>query len=294
MSDFQQDRVRWQVQHASQRLQSAGLDTPALDARILLQDVLGYDHAQFISNDTKTITTREIAEFNQKIERRLVGEPVFRILGYRNFYGLDFKLNDATLEPRPDTECLVDEVLQYVEKKHGLDAPLNFVDIGTGTGAIAIALLHTLKNAKAVLIDLSQEALDCALENAKIHGVSDRVELRLGSYLDPLKSAERDSFDFITSNPPYINTSVIEELSVEVQKFDPMLALDGGVDGLAAYREILPNCSQFLKSGGGLFLEYGHDQGQVLLDMARDTGWVDLAIIKDLCGNDRLLVGFKV
>ncbi len=216
--------------------------------------------------------------------RRMNGVPVARLLGHQEFYGLRFDLGSDTLVPRPETELLVDLALAFLSPAK---AP-RVLDLGTGTGCIPIALLHERTDLLAVAVDLSAGALAMAQRNAERHGVSDRLTLAQGSWFTPLDPETR--FDLITSNPPYIAASVINELSPEVREHDPRLALDGGADGLDAYRQILDAAPGFLRPGGRVMLEIGFDQAEAVRLIAAQSGPHEVYVHQDLAGLDRVIV----
>ncbi len=219
--------------------------------------------------------------------RRLNGEPVVRILGEKEFWSLKFRLNAATLSPRPETELLVERGLEALEP---ITRPA-MLDLGTGTGCIPIALLTERSDLRAVAVDLSGEALGMAEENARRHGVADRFAARQGSWFEPLAPGER--FDLITSNPPYIETATIETLMREVKEHDPALALDGGTDGLDAYRAIARKAPLYLKPGGAMLLEIGSGQARAVRDIVATAGFGNIALERDLAGLDRVIVAYR-
>jgi len=266
------------------RFAAAGLETPALDARLLAGKVLGRDHAALAADGHDKITAEQLKGLESLAARRLEGEPVARILGEKEFYGLIFGLNPATLVPRPETELLVDIGLERLKSHH---AP-RILDMGTGSGCIVIALLAHLPNARAVAIDLSQEALAQAEVNARQHGVMDRLTLQPGSWFDSLTLG--DGFDFIVSNPPYIEKDAIAHLDGEVQKHDPMLALDGGPDGLVPYREIADNAMAHLLPDGAVCVEVGYNQAAAVTDLLRASGFNRVETHHDLAGIERALL----
>ncbi len=270
---------------AAERLRRAGIETPALDARLLLQHVLGIDHAVIITNGERPLTPQERARYEQTIARRLARVPVHRIIGQREFWGLDLEISVDVLEPRADTERLVEIVLQWIWT-HGLqNDQLRLADIGTGSGAIVLALLSELNYATAVATDNSPAALAMAKTNACNHALDQRLNLIKGNYLEPLSGR----FDVIVSNPPYIATSHIERLEPEVGRCDPFIALDGGADGLAAYRVLLAGTAAFLEPDGRAFFEIGYDQAAKTTAIAHQTGWRQVQIARDHGGNDRVL-----
>ncbi len=245
------------------RFAAAGLDTPALDARLLVTGALHVEAAEAIRNPERPLDAAALALIETFANRRLAREPVSRILGLRPFYGLDLEIGPATLDPRPDTETLVDMVLQLVQEGRttGGSTP-RILDLGTGSGAIVIALLLALPGASGVATDIAPEALAIARRNARRHDVTDRLETVDTSWLDGIAGP----FDVIVSNPPYIPSAVIAGLEPEVQHHDPKAALDGGLDGLDAYRVLVPAVGPALSPGGWLALEIGLGQD---VDVAR-------------------------
>lgn len=215
------------------------------------------------------------------VQRRMTGESVARIIGHREFYGLAFTLNAATLEPRPDTELLVDLALDTMPKGGRL------LDLGTGTGCIPIAVLVNRPDLSAIAVDLSADALLAARSNAEQHGVTDRIGFALGSWFEPVPAHEQ--FDMIVSNPPYITSAVVETLAPEVKDFDPRLALDGGPDGLAPYRIIATQASDWLVPNGQILVEIGYDQGPAVVALFEAAGLVEVVVHRDLAGLDRVV-----
>lgn len=264
---------------------AGGIDTPELDARFLAEAALGVDRTELIRIEDEPIAASAREGLHAFARRRLAGEPVARILGEKQFYGLDFVLNEATLVPRPETEMIVTIGVQWLATRP--PSPM-VLDLGTGSGCIAISILTVRTDARAVGIDLSADALRAAGENARRHGVADRLQMSAGSWFDPVPPGER--FDLIVSNPPYIETGVIPSLQPEVRDFDPNLALDGGPDGLDAYRAILAGAAGHLKPGGTLVLEIGSGQGAAITSLAEASGFLTMRLEKDLAGLDRALV----
>lgn len=263
------------------RFRAGDLETADLDARLLVAEALGLSPSEIILRADDIASEEACRKARDYAAKRLRGMPVGRILGHREFWGLDFKLNTDTLEPRPDTEILIEAVLARSKAQ-----PLCFADIGTGTGAIAIALLSERADARGVAVDISELALKSASENAQAYDVSDRLLCLRGDYCDALGAG----FDWIISNPPYIRTSVVAELAPEVREHDPARALDGGSDGLDAYREIVGSAGRCLAADGRIALEIGFDQAESVTSLLEEAGFLDIEIIQDLAGNDRVLV----
>jgi release factor glutamine methyltransferase len=266
------------------RFRQAGIGTPELDARRLAEIAFGLDPLRLVAEERRPVEPALLEALEGLALRRLSGEPVARIVGRKEFYGLLFHLNAATLVPRPETEQLVDLALAFLQERP--DAKI--LDLGTGTGAIPIAILANNANASAVAVDLSAEALVAARTNGALHGVAERLETRQGSWFEPIRADEL--FDIILSNPPYIETGVIKDLAPDVREHDPMLALDGGDDGLDAYRVIGAQAVRHLAQGGVLMVEIGSRQGGEVSQLFKNAGFNAPTIEKDLAGLDRVVL----
>ena len=262
-----------------------GFETAALDAKLLTQHALKLDALALATREAELVDGAAAARVAELLQRRMTGESVARIIGEREFYGLAFGLNAATLEPRPETELLVDLALGM------LPAAGRLLDLGTGTGCIPIAVLASQPDATAVATDISGEALQAAQANAVRHGVEQRIAFVQGSWFEPLSPEVRgeERFDLILSNPPYITSAVVETLAADVRDFDPRLALDGGPDGLAPYRTIAAEADAWLKPDGRLLVEIGYDQGAAVSALFLEAGFDDVAVHRDLAGLDRVV-----
>ena len=238
-------------------LQSAGIEEPGLDARLLVGAALRLDLTGMMTQAARQFTSEEAARLEAYAQRRLAHEPVARILGAREFWGLPFRLSEATLVPRPDTETVVELALEILRERQ-VPHPPRIADIGTGSGAILLALLHEIPDAFGVGTDLSLTALVTARDNATALGLADRAAFVACSYAAALSGP----FDLIVSNPPYIPSAEIPKLSIEVRDHDPHLALDGGNDGYDAYRALIPQASERLAPGGALIVEAGQGQAR--------------------------------
>ncbi|HWJ72175.1 MAG TPA: peptide chain release factor N(5)-glutamine methyltransferase [Kaistia sp.] len=269
---------------AAKRLTEAEtVDTPALDARLLIAAVVGMAPNELVLADYRAVSMDEIARIDAMLERRAAGEPVARILGAREFWGLSFNLQPATLVPRPDSETVIEAALGFVDRTGGRERPLRLVDIGTGSGALLVALLSELPNAVGLGIDLSEAAARAARDNAGRLGFGGRSLFVCGDFAACARSA-----DVVVSNPPYIESAGIATLPAEVRDFDPRLALDGGADGLDAYRAIIPPLTALLDPAGAAFLEIGFDQGDAVQRLAVEAGFA-AALHRDLSGHDRVV-----
>ena len=242
------------------RLQSAGIEEPSLDARLLVGAALGLDLTGLITQAARHLTPEEAVRLEAYAQRRLAHEPVARILGTREFWGLPFRLSEATLVPRPDTETVVELALEIFREHAIAGRRPRIADIGTGSGAILLALLHEIPEAFGVGTDLSLTALGTAKGNAAALGLADRAAFVACSYA----SALHGPFDLIVSNPPYIPAGEIPKLSIEVREHDPQLALDGGNDGYDAYRALIPQAAERLVPGGALIVEAGQGQADAI------------------------------
>jgi release factor glutamine methyltransferase len=250
----------------------------------MAQRTFGLDPMALVRREREPIPAEWAAALEAAAQRRLAGEPVSRIIGEREFWGLAFTLNEATLDPRPETELLVADAIAFADKKK---AP-KIVDLGTGSGAIAISIASALPKVKAVATDISEKALEAARANAERHGVADRVSFHLGPWWQPVPTTEL--YDLIVSNPPYIASGEIETLQAEVRLFDPKPALDGGWDGLEGYRAIAAGASRRLAPGGLVLLEIGAGQGETVTRILSRAGFGNIEVQKDLAGLDRLVL----
>lgn len=264
----------------AQRLLRAGSTSPGLDARLLLEGSLGVEHA----DPGMVLTAEALARLDSFAARRVAGEPVWRILGEREFWGLPFGLSPATLEPRPDSETIVETALAALAGRR--DEELALLDLGTGTGCLLIALLSELPQAQGVGVDLSEEACRTAAGNAARNGVDGRATFRQGSWTKGLAG----SFDLIVSNPPYIPSDEIATLSVEVREHDPLLALDGGTDGLEPYRLFASSLRPLLAPEGVVVFEIGAGQGPDVVALMRAGGFEFRGSRNDLGGHERALI----
>jgi release factor glutamine methyltransferase len=273
----------------ARRFREAGIDSPELDARLIVGAALGLDLTALVAQSQAMLPRDAAARIAAFAERRLGGEPMARILGEKEFWGLRFALSPATLVPRPDTETVVAAALDFARGRDPLKG-LRIVDIGTGSGAILLALLTELSHASGIGTDIARGALMTAKQNAEALGLRDRAEFVLSDYF----SAVSGTFDVIVSNPPYIRTADIESLSREVRGHEPYGALDGGADGLGAYRTLCAQAPAHLAPGGALIVEVGHDQADAVADLMEAAG---LNVVKsfrcDLAGIPRAVEGHK-
>ncbi len=265
------------------QLADIGIETASLDARLLAQQAFGWDAVQLAMRENDPAPVKGLPRLAAFGQRRLAGEPVARILGEKEFYGLSFALSPDTLVPRPETELVVDLAHNGLKD---IKAP-RFIDLGTGTGCIAIALLKKLPRAEAIVTDLSAGALDTARGNAERHGVAARIDFRQGDWFAPIAADE--TVDIIVSNPPYIAHAAIATLDTEVRDSDPHLALDGGSDGLDPYRVLARDSGRHLTPNGAIVLEHGTGQSSVLASLFRRHGFVNTVRHDDLSGHDRVL-----
>lgn len=268
------------------RFEAAGLRDPQLDARVLLSSLLDLSFTDLTLHPDRVLSEDEIRRVSSAADRRCRREPVHRILGRRAFHAIDLQLSPATLEPRPDTETLVETVLPLAKARVAEAAKCNIVDLGTGSGAICLALLAAVPEAVGLGTDMSEAALEMALLNARRNGVAERFRTGHGDWFD----AVRGQFDLIVSNPPYIPSAHISALEPEVRDFDPRSALDGGPDGLDAYRVIAAGAGQHLAAGGNICLETGADQHAAVIDLFQAHGFACVDRTRDLAGHDRVVV----
>lgn len=270
---------------AAARLREAGLAESRREAGTLLSHALGRDHAFLITHADDHLTAAEASDFRACVERRAAGEPFQYIAGRQEFYGLEFEVTPDVLIPRPETELLVEKALELLK---GVDAPL-LCDVGTGSGCIAVTLLHERADARGFALDLSRAALAVAARNAARHHLGERLQLLVSDCFDALRSDAHEvlRFDLIASNPPYVPESDLESLQREVREHEPRLALTPGGDGLSVIRRLVAEAPEFLKPGGHLLIEIGFGQHERVAALVDPTVWTLLDIHPDLQGIPR-------
>jgi release factor glutamine methyltransferase len=272
----------------TEQFRSAEIDSAEIDARILAGSALGLDLTGMIAAATRILTQDEAERFEDFAGRRIAGEPVARILGLKEFWGLPLRLSPATLVPRPDTETVVEAALEILRAESRCDSRLRVADLGTGSGAILLALLSELPNAFGVGTDISVPALRTARDNARQLGFAARAAFVACDYTAALSGP----FDLMVSNPPYVRSAHIASLDAEVRDHDPHRALDGGIDGLDAYRAIAPEATRLLALGGTLVAEVGNGQSGDIQGMMTAAGLTPAGPPKsDLAGIRRAVTG---
>lgn len=270
----------WLVRHVRAALERAGKPDAALEARLIVEHVTGASRTDLVTDPSRPADAAQVEAAAAMLERRLAGEPVHRILGHREFYGLRLALSPATLEPRPDTEALVDLALPLVRAAADRHGQCTILDLGTGTGAVALALLAQELRARAVASDISAKALATASANADMTGMADRFRAVCSDWFDAVDG----KFHVIVSNPPYIATREIGSLDSEVREHDPLAALDGGADGLDAYRAIAGGAGSHLVDDGVVAVEIGIGQEADVEAIFTGCGFRPAGCARDLGG----------
>ncbi len=282
------------IRRLTEVFREAELGSAQLDARILAAEACGLSPGDSILKPDAALSGEEAQRIADFAARRLAREPVSRILGRREFWGLSFSISPDTLDPRPETELLVETVLDYAKAEDHASAPLRLLDLGTGSGCILAALLAELPQAQGIGLDRSPAALEVARDNLSRLGLLDRASFLCANWMSAIGGG---AFDVIVCNPPYIAPLEICQLEPEVRAFDPYLALNGGVDGLEAYRIVVPQAFAALRQGGVLAVEIGYGQGQAVRDLmeqcAPDAGFSAVRVLKDLGGASRAVAGVR-
>jgi release factor glutamine methyltransferase len=278
--------IRRVLTWAADDLKRRGNDSGRLDAELLLGRVLKLDRIGLIMQAERPLAAAELSAFRELFKRRRTGEPIAYLLGEREFYGISLRVDRRVLIPRPDTERLVEVALDRTRPRSMLGAAL---DLCTGSGCVAIAFARTRPTWSVTAVDVSSDALTVATENAHRTGAIRNLRLLEGSLFEPVAGQR---FDLVTANPPYIPSADIAGLPVDVQGFEPRLALDGGADGLDLVREIAARARAHLTPGGLLALEIQLDQGPRTLTLLREHGYTDVEVAQDLAGRDRVVSGY--
>lgn len=271
---------------ARKALEGAGVDSPAIDARLLLEAAADVSRTDIVTDPYRVVPAESIDRLAGYLERRMRREPVSQIIGRKGFWKIIVGVNDKVLTPRPDTEVIVDIVLAAFEEQRRF----SMLDLGIGSGAMALAILAERPHAKALGVDISEEALAVARDNAANLGLDNRLALLRGDWTEGLGDA---GFDLVVSNPPYIPSEDIAGLDPEVRDHEPRLALDGGADGLDAYRRLAPEVLRVLRPDGVFAFEIGHDQASAVQGILTEAGALDLRVHRDLAGRDRVVTGAK-
>jgi release factor glutamine methyltransferase len=269
---------------ARRRLEEAGVDAPVIDARLLLEAATGASRTDIVTDPYRPLTPPEAETLEGYLARRAAREPVSHILGKKGFWTVELKVTRDVLTPRPDTETLVNAVLKSLPA----DRPMRILDLGAGSGAILLALLAERPVWSGVGVDVSEPALEVARENASLLKLDDRAAFVHGLWAE---GQPDQAFDAVVSNPPYIPTADIDDLDPEVSVHEPRLALDGGIDGLDAYRVLAPQVMRVLKPGGVFALEIGHDQGHAVEALMNQAKAGFCRVVSDLGQRDRVVIG---
>lgn len=281
--------IRW----TDERFRREGLSTPRLDAEVLLAETLGVDRVGLYTHFDQPLHPEELARFKKLIRRRLQREPVAYIIGKREFWSLPFKVTPDVLIPRPETEILIAEALKVVSAPARTGRNFRILEIGTGSGAISIVLTKECPSAALVATDLSAKALAIAQENAVQLGVGERIQFLRGDLFAPLE--KESTFELIITNPPYIAGDDFPSLPPDVRGFEPRLALDGGKDGLAFFRKVLPRVGEFLNPGGWFLAEIGAGQEEKIRQLAAETPELACGdFVPDLAGIKRVFKARKI
>ena len=274
--------LRWTTSY----FKSCSVESPRAAAEILLASVLQLERVQLYMHYDLPLTAGELKRFKQLIRRRAAGEPVAYIVGKREFWSMDLAVTPAVLIPRPETECLVEAAL---ERLGGASSGQTVLELGTGCGAVILALAAQASAHRYFASDLSAEAIGIARQNARAHGLDEKVRFFCGSWLEPVQPSTAQ-LDMVVSNPPYIRRAAIDELQVEIRRFEPRLALDGGDDGLQFLQQIITTAAGSLKPGGRLLLEIGFDQQSSVAGIIDRVGaYEDVMFLKDYSGCDRVV-----
>lgn len=271
------------AQMLREQFERAGIGSAALDARLLVCAAAGISHEQFVSGPERPLPPEAVAVLDGFAARRVAREPVSRIIGEREFWGRRFLISPSTLDPRPDSEAMIEALLSAPADAVG-DRP-RIMDLGTGSGCLLVTLLCEWPHAEGVAVDIDQDAIVTARQNARLHGVADRTMFLCGNWLD----AVGGKFDLIISNPPYIRSGDIGALEPEVARHDPRRALDGGDDGLDSYRDIAHVARHRLATRGGLVFELGAGQLDAVTELLQQSGYDTFRSASDLSGTPRCL-----
>lgn len=270
------------LRYGKEKLEKQKVEDTSIISRILMQYVLKIDRNKLIINKNDNVDINKENEYKEYIEKIIKGKPVQYITNNQEFMKLNFYVDENVLIPQPDTEILVEEVIKSIDIMENIE----ILDMCTGSGCIGISLAKNIKNTKVTLVDISKEAIEIAKKNAIQNGVENKVTFIQSDMFENVKG----KFDIIVSNPPYIETDIIQTLDKQVQN-EPHIALDGGEDGLDFYKMLINEAHKYLKKGGKIFLEIGYDQKQEVESLAKQSKhYKKIETIKDLSQNDRVII----
>ncbi|MCR5324406.1 MAG: peptide chain release factor N(5)-glutamine methyltransferase [Lachnospiraceae bacterium] len=273
------------LKNAEQRLNAAGVPDSACDAELLLEKATGKEKARILLEWDNEFPKNDLERYEALLQRRIRREPLQYIFGTWEFMGLDFICNPACLIPRQDTELLVITAMEEIDLRSLHSGTIRLLDLCTGSGCVVVSTVKLARpQIEAIAADISTEALEVAARNAELNGV--KIDFRRSDMFENIPETE---FDIITANPPYIETEVIKGLNPEINRYEPMIALDGGADGLKHYRSIIAGAKGHLKHGGRLFMEIGDTQGHSVAKLLEEAGYREVEVRKDLAGLDRVV-----
>lgn len=280
---------------ATSLLKEKNLPNPRSTSELFLSSILNLKRVDLYLNREKILSEKEKDKLFFYVKERISGKPIQYIIGYTGFFGLEFKTDSRAMIPRPETETLVNEVIQHFKMLKIESEPKKIIDIGTGSGVIAITLAYELKNSFVYATDISKDALELALENAKIFKVEKRIEFVLGDLFDPLRNKNLvNSFDCIVSNPPYVKDSDYKNLDKEIKDFEPEIAFLCGDDGIKFHKKIAKEGVKYLKKGGLLGLEVALGDAERLVDITFSNSYHEVKTIKDLAGIKRVVLASSI
>jgi release factor glutamine methyltransferase len=277
-------QIKEAIKLAIEKFQNSA--TASLDARILLCKVLSLSYEQLLIKYNDILSENEIKQFFNFVERRAAMEPVAYIVGMQEFYGRDFIVNKNVLIPRPETELLIESLIENYNAHH-LGKNIKILELGTGSGAISVSIASELRMTDILAVDISRKALDIAEINAHNHHVNKQINFIQSNWFSNVLA---DKFDYIISNPPYIAYNEQSDMALSTRLFEPSLALYAKDDGFASYIAIINSASSYLKDGGKIFFEIGYKQGSKVVEILKNCGFVDIVTKRDLAGHDRVII----
>jgi release factor glutamine methyltransferase len=282
--------IRELMKSAIEHLQKQGLEDARLNVELLLAHALDFQRIQLYVNFDKPLTPDEIEKFRALFERRLKREPVQYIIGSVSFMGMHFAVDPRVLIPRPETETLIEQIILFC-RRYPVDEPIHILEVGTGSGNIAIAIAKFIKNAFVTAIDISSDAIAVAQKNARLHSVESRIKFICVDIFDQTEKLLQAQYDLIVSNPPYVSRDEWDQLQVEIKEFEPSEAVTDGKDGFKFYHRIAEIVPDVIKPGGGVVLEVGINQAEEVIHRLEDAGLEQVQVAPDLQGIPRVVVG---